>query len=393
MTDEPESPVQAPDLVTRILDRLDVENPEDTRRRDLLAFALARMMDSPTAREQAAIFMTEDMKAAVRFASPHGSPAEFGADGILFGSAIGLSGFEEGRLFVTLHDAYLTAEHNRQNSEVPDVLCHELFGHGIWSTRAEREKCSQAVHHHELNEINARLLGWIVEFERTGRVRRGREVQQYLADPTAFAASLKLRLPYYALTFSSAEMAQSEETLAARATQARTKKSELERELSNHRSWNPVIDHFVRHHGVAEADLTALRHYMAKNDDHTQHEIEHVTAVIDEVEATLGRLKVEPDKVSSRYLEWAANCPLVEKLRCETEANDRRLRALIGAQVSDPEMLPLEHWPFAEPGVWVGQITFDDIVALYRRDREENPHHWSDMAGHAGKGRTGRRTK
>ena len=88
------------------------------------------------------------------------------------------------------------------------------------------------------------------------------------------------------------------------------------------------------------------------------------------------RLRAEADKVSTRYLQWAADCPLINDLRRETEANDRCLRELMGGGLENPDAMPAEAWPIDEKEILEGQITFDELVVMYRSDREENPDHW-----------------
>lgn len=80
-----------------------------------------------------------------------------------------------------------------QKQDLPPTLAHELLGHGLWYGRAIRESALQVFHHHELNEANARLVGWLVDFELDGRFEEA-GAWAYLADPVAFLQHLKLHL-------------------------------------------------------------------------------------------------------------------------------------------------------------------------------------------------------
>ena len=148
----------------------------------------------------------------------------------------------------------------------------------------------------------------------------------------------------------------------------------LETELSNHLSWNPVIDHFAKHHGIAETRLRALRAYMTDNEAIYREDLRVMDGLIAEVDATIGRMKAEPDRQSERYLQWAATHPMFVDLARETAENVKRLVEMVRAfpaAVGDAPATPKadDHWR--------GQVTFDELIEMYRRDRADNPSHWS----------------
>jgi hypothetical protein len=138
-----------------------------------------------------------------------------------------------------------------------------------------------------------------------------------------------------------------------------------------------VIDHFASHHGIAESRLRALRAYMAETAQSYKDEIGVMDALIAEVDATVGRMNAEPDRSSERYLQWAATHPLFADLRAETDENTRRLQeqvsrtpAKVGDESAEAARSRAEHWR--------GQITFEQLVEMYRKDREQNPKHWQN---------------
>lgn len=363
------------DLLGRLLTRVTLDDNSSPEQRAGLEDAFRRMLTAPSARALAERYLAEGAPAVVRFERFEGSRI-YDVDGRkIFYAPRAFTEWKGDHVEVRVNLDYLGTDAEFLKQDLPPILAHELLGHGLWYSRAVRENALQAFHHHELNETNARLVGWAVDFELDGRFEES-GAWNYLQDPAGFLAHLKLRLPYYALTFSNEELARPVEALEARSAAAKEKRAQLEAELANLLSWNPVIEHFVKHHGLAESRLRALRAYMSDNEAGYREELKVMDALIADVDATVGRMKAEPDRVSERYLQWAAAHPMFADLARETEANGRRLIEMVGAasakagdESAEAALRRDEHWR--------GQVTFDELVELYRRDRERNPSHWS----------------
>ncbi|MDE2144175.1 MAG: hypothetical protein KGJ84_17340, partial [Elusimicrobia bacterium] len=327
------------------------------------------------ARALAERYLADGAPAVVRFERFEGSRI-FDVDGRkIFYAPRAFTEWKGDHVEVRLNQDYLGTDPEFLKQDLPPILAHELLGHGLWYSRAVRENALQAFHHHELNETNARLVGWLADFELDGRFEDS-GAWDYLQDPAGFLSNLKLRLPYYALTFSNEELARPIQALESRSAAAKEKRARLEAELANLISWNPVIDHFARHHGIAEPRLRALRGYMTDNEAGYREELKVMDALIADVDATVGRMKAEPDRVSERYLQSAAAHPMFADLVRETATNGRRLLQMVGAasaQAGDESAEAARR----RDDHWRGQVTFDELVEMYRRDREENPRHWS----------------
>ncbi|MFI5345213.1 MAG: hypothetical protein ACHQ51_02450 [Elusimicrobiota bacterium] len=362
-------------LLARLLQRVRIDDEGHPERRGELLTAFLRMLTTPTARGLAERYLAEGAPAVVRFEQFEGSRIYDVNGRKIFYAPRAFTEWKGDHVEVRLNLDYLGANAEFREQDLPPTLAHELLGHGLWNARAEREKAFQAFHHHELNETNARLVGWMVDFELDRRFEEN-GAWTYLADPSGFLSHLKLRLPYYALTFSNQELARPIEALETRSAEAKSKRAWLEMELANHVSWNPVIDHFAKNHGVSEGRLRALRAYMTDNEASYKDEIAVMDALIAEVDATVQRMKAEPDRVSERYLQWAATHPMFADLARETEENGRRLLDLVRstpAQASDESADAARRRDLH----WRGQITFDEMVSMYHRDRKRNPSHWS----------------
>ena len=369
----PADPARDP-LLARLLKTVRLDDGGVPERHAALTKALQRMLQTPTARALAERFIEDGAPAVVRFEEFEGSRI-FEVNGRkIFHAPRAFSGWDGKTVEVRLNLDYLGTNPEYLEQDLPPTIAHELFGHGLWYSRAERANLVQAVYHHELNETNARLVGWLVDFELDERFEEG-AAWTYMQNPAAFQSSLKLRLAYYALTWSTAELARPKETLVERSLAAQAKRDQLRVTLSNHLSWNGVLEHFASGHKVAETRLRALRAYMAEEAKRYEAEIALMNALITEVDATVGRMNAEPGRESERYLQWAATHPIFADLRAETDEHTRRLlervsktSAKLGDESEDAKKAREDHWR--------GQITFEQLVEMYNRDREQHPAHW-----------------
>lgn len=371
----PSQPGSHDHLLDRLLKKVTLEEDGHPERREALTLAFRRMLKSPTARGLAERFLASGAAASVRLEAFEGSRVYEANGRKIFYAPRAFTEWQDGRIVVRMNLDYLGTDAAFQEQDLPPTIAHELFGHGLWYSRAAREDAFQAFHHHELNETNARLVGWLVDFELDRRFEEN-GAWSYLQDPAGFLAHLKLRLPYYALTFSNAELARPVEALEARSTAAKAKRERLRTELANHVSWNPVIDHFSKHHGVAETRLRALRGYMADTEQSYKDDLAVMDALINEVDATIGRMKAEPERTSERYLQAASALPLFADLQNEAAENGRKLHALVSATPAQPTDEHVETTR-ARDDHWRGQVTFEEMVEMYRKDREKNPGHWN----------------
>jgi hypothetical protein len=215
---------------------------------------------------------------------------------------------------------------------------------------------------------------WLVDFELDQRFEAG-GAWGYLGDPGSFLKSLKLRHSSYATTWSTAELARPRETLEERSKEAQAAREKVRVKLANHSSWIAVIDHFASHHSVEESRLRALRAYMAETAQIYEFEIGILDAVVAEVDAVVGRMNAEPDRVSEKYLQGVAAHPFFSDLQRDTDESARRLIEQVNSAAARPGE-ETEAKKKAREDHWRGQITFDELMEMYRKDREQHPAHW-----------------
>lgn len=362
------------ELEQRLLSRLTLDDQGDASHATAMRRAVRSMLDTPTGRELARQFISEGVRGVVRFEAFEGSRLYDTNGRRIFYAPRAYTDWKGDHVSVRMNLDYLGTDAQFQEQDLPPTLAHELFGHGLWYFRAAAENALQAFHHHELNETNARLVGWLVDFEMDRRFEEN-GAWNYLQDPTQFLRNLKLRLPYYALTFSNEELARPLEALETRLTSAGAKRTRLEGELNNHRSWNAVIDHFVTRHGMPERHFALLRQTMRDTEQNYRDEVATMDAIISDLEGTIARMKAEPDRQSERYLQWAATHPLFARLEAAARENARRLHELVAKTSTPPASAPPQATgSAAEPES--DQLTFDDLMRLYQQDRQGHPDHW-----------------
>ena len=369
----PADPSPAP-LLARLLKIAQLDDGGVPERRAALTRAFERMLETPTGRAHAERFIESGFPAVVRFEAFEGSRL-FEVNGRkIFYAPRAWTEWRDDHVVVRLNLDYLGTSSEYLEQDLPPTLAHELFGHGPWYARAARENVLQPFHHHELNETNARLVGWLVDFELDHRFEEG-GAWSYLTDPVAFMKYLKLRLPYYAVTWSTAELARPRETLEERSLAAQAKREHLQTILSNHSSWNGVIDFFVSKKTLAEASVRALRAYMAETARGFEDEIAVLHTLIADVDGIVGRMNAEPDRSSEKFLREAAAHPLFADLQRETDENTRRLLQQVegtSAKFGDESAAAAKE----REDHWRGQLTFEGLMEMYRKDRERHPEHW-----------------
>ncbi len=361
-------------LLERLLSRVTLDDGGKPEHRAELHRAFTRMLESPSMRALAERYAAEGAPATVRF-EPLADTRRGDVDGRpFFQGTRALTDWTGDAVLVRLNAAYLESHEHYRAQSLPSILAHELLGHGLWYARAARENILQAFHHHELNETNARLVGWLSDFEQDGRFEEA-GVWTYLRDPQAYLDGLKMRLPYYALTFSQEELGRPVEALEARLAAAQAARARLMTERGNQRTWEGVINHFASHHHAPEASFRALRAQFAQSDAAYTAEIAAVDELSAQVSVVLGRFKAEQDKVSERYLRGAAEHPLFADLQREADANLSKLLDHVRSAGARPEDESPEAARLREAH-WRGQIDFSELRRMYEEDRAAHPDHW-----------------
>lgn len=318
-------------LAERLISQLDIDVGEGECQREVIRKAITRQMDAPTAREIAVDYLADQIPTTVCFGKLDNATGTSSLS-MLRMQQRGTASWKDDRVVITLNSAYLAVGEEFRRTDLPVVLGHELFGHGIWYARAEGARVRQGYHHHELNEINARLVGWLMNLELNGSVDCSEPIA-YLSNGAQYFARLKLKLPYYALTFSSEEMLRPVEVMETRAQKARNGRAALVKRLAE-LGGQPMAGE-DREGQAVRLDSPAREPRDSVQEEATwiRNELDRLDAVIAELDATIGRFRAESENESERYLRWASEHSLFIDLQREVDMRSNRLRKLLSSNM------------------------------------------------------------
>ena len=347
-------------LLARMLARVQLDDRGRADEKKALETSFARMLETPTGRRYAEEFLAEGMSAVVRFDDFPDSQL-FLVDGRkkFYAAQAYTDWHQEGHAEIRLNRHYVDGDPEFMRDSLPSIIGHELLGHGLWYARAAKENLYLAFHYHELNETLARLVGWSIDHELDGRFEEA-GAWTYLSDPAHYLANLKMRLPYYAVTFGHAEMAKPMETLRARLAAAELEVERARRNLASQKTWLPVLDHFSRDHGVLEKRFELLRRELTDLEAHYANEIVNAESIVREVSGLMGRIAAESDHASENYLSQAAAHPFFERLAADTA----RLGTALGKAAAAIPPAP----PRAAAPRPADQFTWEQLAKMYHDD-------------------------
>jgi hypothetical protein len=347
-------------LLARMLERVRLDDRGRPDEKKALEDSFKRMLDTPTGRRYAEEFLAEGLTAHVHFEDFPDSQL-FLVDGRkkFYAAQAYTDWRQEGYAEIRLNRHYVDGDPDFMRESLPSIIGHELLGHGLWYGRSAKENLYLAFHYHELNETLARLVGWSIDHELDGRFEEA-GAWNYLADPGHYLSNLKMRLPYYAVTFGKEEMANPVATLRARLAAAEQEVERAQRNLASQKTWLPVLDHFSRDHGIAPKRFEMLRKELADLEAHYQNEIVNAESIVREVSGLRDRIVAEPDHASEIYLSQAAAHPFFERLSADTARLGAALAKTANAAPSAP--------PRAAAPRPADQITWEELAKMYQDD-------------------------
>lgn len=347
-------------LETRMLERVRLDDRGRADEKKALEDSFKRLLETPTGRRYAEEFLAEGLTAVVRFDDFPDSQL-FLVDGRkkFYAAQAYTDWRQEGYAEIRLNRHYVDGDPDFMRESLPSIIGHELLGHGLWYGRAAKENLYLAFHYHELNETLARLVGWAIDHELDGRFEEA-GAWNYLSDPAHYLSNLKMRLPYYAVTFGQAEMANPLETLRARLTSAEAEVVRARNNLASQKTWLPVLDHFSRDHGIPASRFELLRKELSDLEAHYQNEVVNAESIVREVSGLMERIAAEPDHASELYLKEASAHPFFERLSADTARLGKALETMANAAPPAPPR-PAASRP-------ADQITWEALAKMYQED-------------------------
>jgi hypothetical protein len=347
-------------LLARMLERVRLDDRGRPDEKKALEAAFKRMLDTPTGRRYAEEFLAEGLTARVHFDDFPDSQLYLVEGRKKFYAAQAYTDWrQEGYAEIRLNRHYVDGDPEFMHESLPSVLGHELLGHGLWYGRAAKENLYLAFHYHELNETLARLVGWAIDHELDGRFEES-GAWTYLSDPANYLTNLKMRLPYYAVTFSQSEMANPVATLISRLASAENEVVRARRNLASQKTWLPVLDHFAQGHGIDPKRFELLRKELTDLESHYQSEVINAESIVREVAGLRERIAAEPDRASEIYLNQASAHPFFERLSADTARLGNALTLMANSTPPAP--------PRAAAPRPADQITWAELSKMYQDD-------------------------
>ena len=314
---------------------------------------LARMMESPTAREIAVKFINEGARVAVSLEEIPGSTVVTVDGKKTFWGTRGYTLVNKDPPPVVMNKLYMHYDRDFGTGG----LAHEMLGHAFESQRVSGD-LGDVYRYNWDEEENARLIGWLVRTELD--IKPEDEVWAYMQNPEDNMEALKMVAPAYSLKLTSSEMKDPVPVYKKRLDDADKALKRLIQRTKNCGNWSKVIDHFVNKHKMDPASFRTIR------DD--------ISNVLKDLPAGQENLKEIKEALQERltYFSGAKGKNFLSKLAKESD-NDyfkqkdavimerrERLSGLLLGKTQESFKTP--------PAL--GQITWDQLVELWESDRK-----------------------
>lgn len=355
----------APQLLQAVLSRVKFADDADPRAAAALDRAMRDVLRTPTGQEAAEDFVALNASAEVRFEKLDGTLITINGRKMLSG-VHGESRSPDGRAVVVLNRLSLDADQELTSREMAATLAHELFGHALEDQRAVHADFPiSALRRYRGDEANGRLIGWLVKTELGAPLSDG-GMWSYMQNPERFHSRLALIDPYYAQTFSPAEMADPLPVLRARLEAVRGRRGRLDEDAIDSRKWRIVIKHFVENHGMARSRFSSMSEDI---DNFLERERAGLRTASDEVETAIqeriAHLGTPQGREQLRQLSAASRSAHLDSI----EKRLARYRTRLGMETRGRKPEALVPPP-------PDQIDYEGLEKLYQDDLRDNPRHW-----------------
>lgn len=195
-----QAPVPADPLADSLLARVTFTGTSDERA--FFEMLMRRMLESPTARELAGEALASPLPVNARFADLPGTDFYERRDGrkAFDATEAGRALRERDAATIELNRACLSIDPDYARVDCARYLAHELLGHTLGLLRASTPQ-ERSLYLYYDDEYEARLVGWIVTVELTGRLDDP-EAACALADPAAYRRRIQATYPSSAASLS-----------------------------------------------------------------------------------------------------------------------------------------------------------------------------------------------
>lgn len=360
-------PAKNDPLYDALMKQVRMDDRGSARERAGLERTVRRMLESPTARKYAQQFVDAGIPGVIKFDEVEGSKVYEFERRRIFYAPRAFTDWKDGVAVVRLNRDYLDSDEEYFFEDAPPTLAHELLGHGLWYGRMAKDNLQDGFHVHENNETNAKLVGWLASWE-LNRRHHDTYAYEYLQDPKSYLRNLKLRQPYYALTYADSDLPDPLAALRGRLAQLPALRASYQQGLANVRSWPPIVDHFIGHHGVPESRFAKLKEDLVQREAALNGELATLASIEQNIQATIDYYESEGGKPGLAYLKAMGQYRQFGALQADVDAMTAQLREAMTREQARPSPPPLP-WPDE-------QITWTEFQEMFQRDARENPTHW-----------------
>lgn len=367
------------DLLDRLKGQLELLDHGSPQQAAELGLALERMLESPFARQLAEELVRHKTKVRVSFEPLDSALVESEGRKVLTGTHGEMVSGDVPH--VKLASDYLAADAGYRAGALPVTLGHELLGHALEHVKAKRARVDDTYFHYELNETNARLVGWIIEAERGSGW--GDDLDEvYLRDPEDYEARLKLMSKSYAAKLDldglSDPAGALKETLALVRSEYDKVRARL---IAPYEEYKRAAEHFVAGHGLTRAALRPAFAEIERRLNAGREELARVVAIRVYVEERLAWYATPEGRQAAAELKKDAAHPYFLGRARDIAERTERLEKL--AAKPQPAVLTLEGMTVtarrdSTPPPAPAVIGWGDFLVLLDEDREAHPEHFKE---------------
>ncbi|HAM36880.1 MAG TPA: hypothetical protein DEB40_11755 [Elusimicrobia bacterium] len=262
---------------------------------------------------------------------------------------------------------FMKMDRQYRRQYMPGTLAHELLGHGLAEFQARKAGVLEAYNpNYRGNEDNAALVGWTVTAELGAKLCET-DMWSYLENPEEYGKKRQLILPVYAITCSPKEIKDAASVLRSRL--ARTKKalSEIPGDISDWRFWRQAAEHFIAAHKMARKSFRSVFDIAdSMSDQYLPMRQETLKNIQARLEKTIARLESPAGSAEKKRLQDQFQQSFFVLQEARLKARREHLQKLVQGRSYEP-FSPLPP----------GQISLDQLKAMYSQDRLKRPEHWT----------------
>lgn len=352
-------------LLARLVTRVQFEDHGDPRQAAGLRAGLRNMLLSRTGREMAEQFVAEGATVKLSFEAIPGSRVVEENGRRVLQSSGGHALTHLRPVQVVLNRDYLDTDPDYQRVNVAGTLAHELFGHAFERQRADRARVTDSLMNYRGDEAGSGLLGWLVQLELGGPADDG-HMWSYSQDPERYHRGLQTNLPYYATTFSPAEMRNPVDTLTARRGQVEEERRRARLLTASMLRWRPVARHFIDAHGMAEPPFGTVFETLRNYEGWLASHETNLTAIGAHMDQTRAYWTGSPEGRAARdRVVNESRRPYYGEAETRLRERRTRLNGLLQSRRPEPSTPPIP-----------GHVQMPELYRLYDDDVRDNPGHW-----------------